>query len=302
MDYLQLSFRDARLSLPRYVFGDGVRRALIVAGVHGREHSSILVAYRLAERLARANLAGVVEILPVANPRGYAAGTRETPEDGLNLGDTFGCVEARSITQALAHAIRARVTGAELILDLHAAGEARYLPHTIFCRAADADFAAQVGLHFAIRRTATREQKSEGTLLSRLDAQQRGVVLELGGGMTVNPEDVELGLRAVMGILSHQGFLSDPIELLPPTPQGRVYLSDVRQLIRAPSAGAFYPTVALGASVDMEDTLGMWVPFENLEPEKVVAPRDGRVIYHRTRPVVNAGETLAMLMPSQELT
>lgn len=107
MDHIEVAFHEARLRLPRHVIGSGSRRALMVAGAHGREHGSILVAYRLGEELNRLNLTGSIEILPVANPLAYAAGTRETPLDGMNLGEAFGYGEPRSLTQALAVAIGA---------------------------------------------------------------------------------------------------------------------------------------------------------------------------------------------------
>lgn len=297
MEHLPIVFEDTNVNLPRCVIGAGLPHALIVAGVHGREHTSILVAFRLIERLRRLNVTGRVEVLPVANPLAFAAGTRETPQDGLNLGESFGEAEPRSITQAMARAIGARVKSATVILDLHAAGEARYLPHALFHCADDAQLAASTGLPFAILRTKTREGKSEGTFASTLTPQQHGLTLELGGGMTIHPDDVALGLRAVLTILARQGFVAGSPDWLPPTPPARVYSSDPRNLIRAPHAGVFYPTVALGASVKPGEELGLAVAFDHLEPVPLDAPMAGTVIYLRTRPVVAPGETLAMIIP-----
>jgi predicted deacylase len=297
MEYLPIVFEDTNVYLPRWVIGAGSPHALIVAGVHGREHTGILVAFRLIERLRELNVTGRVEVLPVANPLAYAAGARETPRDGLNLGESFGDAEPRSITQAMARVIGARAKSAAVILDLHAAGEARYLPHALFHRADDAQLAASAGLPFAILRTKTREGVRVGTLASMLTPQQHGLTLELGGGMTIHPDDVVLGLRAVRTILARQGFVADSPDELPPTPPARVYPSDPRNLIRATHAGAFYPTVALGASVKSGEELGLVVAFDHLEPVPLDAPMAGTVIYLRMRPGVASGETLAMIIP-----
>ena len=61
--------RSVKLPLHRFAGADGrdAPRLLIVAGVHGREHSGIRTAFTLIERLSGlSDMHGVIEILPIA--------------------------------------------------------------------------------------------------------------------------------------------------------------------------------------------------------------------------------------------
>jgi predicted deacylase len=295
---IAVEFKGQQVTLPRYRLGQGPRRGLIVAGIHGREHTSIQVAYDLVAHLECAPLRGVIDIVPVANPLAYATETRESLQDGLNLGQAFAAVEPRSITEAIAVAIRGLVDGAEWVLDLHSAGEARYLPHVIFAREADADMAASLGLPFAILRRRTREGARKGALSwAASQSGTFGLALELGGGIAVFPEDVARGLQTVIAFLRQQGFLEAADSATAPTARECVYLDDVRVLIRAPGEGAFYPRANLGAILDRRQELGMWVALDTLQPSPVVAPCRGWLIYLRIRCRTAAGATLAMLLP-----
>ncbi len=297
-DAIAVDFGGQQVTLPHYRLGQGPRRGLIVAGIHGREHSSIQVAYDLVAHLKNTALKGAIDIVPVANPLAYASETRESLEDGLNLGQSFVASEPRSITEAMAVAIRRLVEGAEWVLDLHSAGEARYLPHVIFAREADADMAAAMGLPFAILRRRTREGAREGSLSwAAAQAGTRGLALELGGGIAAFPEDVARGLLTVLAFLARQGFLEASDRATAPTAPDRVYLDDVRVFVRAPGEGAFYPRTTLGAVLDPGQELGMWVALDTLQPTPIVAPRRGWLIYLRIRCRAPAGATLAMLLP-----
>jgi predicted deacylase len=297
---IAVEFEGQQVTLPRYRLGQGPRRGLIVAGIHGREHTSIQVAYDLAAHLEDAPLQGAIDIVPVANPLAYASETRQSLEDGLNLGQAFVASEPRSMTEAIAVAMRKLVEGAEWVLDLHSAGEARYLPHVIFGREADADMAAAMGLLFAILRRRTREGAREGSLSwAAAQAGTRGLALELGGGIAVFQEDVTRGLQTVLAFLARQGFVQASDCTTAPTAPERVYWDDVRVFVRAPGDGAFYPRTTLGTVLDAGQELGMWVALDTLQPTTIVAPCRGWLIYLRIRCRTPAGATVAMLLPER---
>jgi predicted deacylase len=64
-EYIHVRFTDQEADLIHYRLGQGEPRALIMAGVHGREHGGIQAAYELLERLATMPLRGRIDILPV---------------------------------------------------------------------------------------------------------------------------------------------------------------------------------------------------------------------------------------------
>lgn len=281
---------------------------LVTAGIHGREHGGIRTAFALMETLNGVpELRGVVDVLPVANPESYAAETRTNPVDGQNLGECFaGCgvdgenpgPNGSGQTEAIARAILARLDGCAHLLDLHSAGEARYLPHALFFREEQAASAAAAGLPVALLRKTTRDGATTGTLSQA--AALRGIpalALELGGGTTIWPEDVGVGVRAVLSLLAYWNYLS-PKHASEPTAPGRVYTQDSRMFTKAEEEGVFYPSVEPGQALRKGDRIGTWVPLKNLEPEPVVAGAGGNLLYLRSRCRTHSGDTLAMMLPT----
>jgi predicted deacylase len=282
--------------LPVFHFGRGDRLGVIVAGVHGWEHASVWTAYSLIQQLSYLQVRGRIVVVPVANPPAFAGESRLTPQDGGNLGSAFGEQPPGGLTGSLAEALRKLTLNAELVLDLHSAGEARYLPHVIYWREKDARLAAAGGLPFVIFRTTTREGSSD-TLGQSLRADQTGLVIECGGGLVAWQEDVQTSLMGVRRLLAKQGFLSAPgLDILPPTPPERVFTADQRRLLKAETEGAFYPQVELEDRVQSGETLGWWLPLGSLQPQLFLNPEYGLVIYLRTRNRVHPGQTVAALI------
>lgn len=282
--------------LPLYRFGEGNRLAVVLAGVHGWEHAGVWSAYALIHYLASRPVQGLIAVLPVANPDAFEGESRLTRQDGGNLGSAYGGTPPTGLTGQLAQVIR-RLTGqAELVLDLHAAGEARYLPHVIFWRLQDAQLAAVAGLPFAIHRTTTREG-SQDTLGQALRPDQHCLTIEAGGGLVAWGQDVTMTLLAVRRLLAHQGWLDEPeLSKLAPTAESRVFRTDRRRLLKAQTEGAFYPQVNLGEQVHAGQNLGWWLPLEDLQPRVFPAPQPGLVVYQRTRHRVHPQQTLTAII------
>src|SRR5687768_16512818 len=95
-------------------------RLAVVAGVHGNEFPGPLAIGRLVRALQPEGLAGTVVLVPVANPLAFDAGTRVSPEDGVNLNRVFPGSATGSLTLRLAWAlVHGVVQDADLALDLH---------------------------------------------------------------------------------------------------------------------------------------------------------------------------------------
>jgi predicted deacylase len=304
--------QSLQLPLHRFAEGDnrGSPRLLIVAGVHGREHSGIQTAYALVERLSQlSGLRGTIEILPLANPESFAAERRENPVDGRNLGECFSrpstpgssAAEGQpSQSEAIARAILSQLTGCSHLLDLHSAGEARYLPHALFFRQEDARSAAAAGLPFALLRRRTREGAVSGMLSQAAIA--RGIpalTLELGGGITTWIADIDAGIRGILSLLACWKYVAWK-KVSVPTPPERVYMQDNRIFIRAWEEGAFYPSCEPGKELQEGERIGTWVSLKSLDAVPVVAPEGGSLIYLRSRCRTHRGDTLAMLLPVQK--
>jgi predicted deacylase len=308
-EYIHVQFTDQEADLICYRLGQGEPRALIMAGVHGREHGGVQAAYELLERLATMLLRGQIDILPVCNPMAYAAESRFTPGSERNMSRAFTAGPPRDLTEALSQAVLALAEGTEMVLNLHSAGSARYLPHVMFYRPEDAEWAASLGLPFAIMRRSLDAMPDH--IAARLQPEQRSVTLELGGGIVAYPEDVTVGVEAALALLGRSGFLEPGYYEREPTPPELIYMCDARIFVRAPAEGAFYTQARLGADFSPGEPFGFWVPLDGLQPQPVLcpefcpesvegqAPKAGKLIYLRTRNRVSQGETLAMFLPHQ---
>jgi predicted deacylase len=96
---------------------------LITAGIHGDEYEGPAAVMRLTETLLPEHLSGTVIAIPVVNSLAFAAGSRTTPEDGLNLARVFPGNANGSITERLASAVFSEyVSRANYLIDLHSGG------------------------------------------------------------------------------------------------------------------------------------------------------------------------------------
>jgi len=297
-EIIPVKFADQQADLVHYHLGQGERHVLIMAGVHGWEHGGVQAAYELLEQLAAQPLRGQVHILPVCNPLAYAAESRLTPYSERNMSLAFTPDPPRDLTEALSQAVLALAERTEMVLNLHSAGPARYLPHVMFYRPEDAEWAASLGLAFAIMPCGLDDMPDH--IAARLEPEQRTVTLELGGGLVAYPEDVAAGVEAVLALLARSGFLEPGNYEREPTPSELIYLHDTRLFVRAPNEGGFYTQARLGANFLQGEPFGFWVPLDGLQPQPVVAPEAGKLVYLRTRNRVSQGQTLAMFLPQSK--
>ncbi len=132
-------------------------------------------------------------------------------------------------------------------------------------------------------------------------AKQYGVsklALELGGGITTYPDDIERGIRAIFSLLAFWGFLPQEYRLNP-TPQDRIYFSDKREFFYAWEEGAFYTMAKPGEMFDKGERIGTWISLEDFKAVPVTAVVSGLLIYSRTRCRSHKGDTITMFLPGR---
>ena len=231
--YIRVSHEGEEATLPHFRIGHGQRRILILGGIHGREHGGIQAAFELLTRLEQMSIEGQIDVLPICNPMAFNAETRFTPGNDRDMARAFTSDPPKDLTEALSHAILRIADKAEVVYNLHSAGDARYLPHVIFYRHEDADRVAKMGFPFAIKR-GTQE-----TLLhhiaSRMRSDQLTVTLELGGGTVAFLDEVNQGVQLILANLGQLGILPSVKNIVEPTPKDQVWLTDSRVFVRAPT-------------------------------------------------------------------
>jgi len=98
----------------------------VVSGIHGDELEGLYVAHRLGawlEDLGRQwpeALRGRVELYPAVNPLGLDTLERTVPPQGVDLNRTFPGDPRGLIAQRLAGTLMRELTGAALVVDVHA--------------------------------------------------------------------------------------------------------------------------------------------------------------------------------------
>jgi predicted deacylase len=268
-------------------------RLAAIAGVHGNEFPGPLALADLAQRLDPAELAGTVVLVPVANPLAFNAGTRVSPEDGVNLNRVFPGSATGSLTYRLARAlVEGIIQDADLAIDLHSAeATGVMMPMAGFRERSDAVArasargAAAFGLEMSWMM-----RWAPGTLSTALN--DRGVPAvgcELGGGGIASDDEVALYRRGVLRCLGLLGVHGPAIEPEVPTEV------EVMEDLPAPASGLLELAVGLRDRVRAGDRLAAVLDPWGREIAVLSAPLDGRVVHHRVFRQVRAGETVVSL-------
>ena len=220
--------------------------------VHGNEPvPSIGIIRAVLERLDANELRGTLLAAPVLNPLGYAAMSRHTPEDGMNLNGGFIESDAgghpepvKTVSIQLATAISAGfLSKLDYQIDFHTGGNASV--HMIEFTDDPESRAMARAFNMPIL---LRDVWMPGQMWTR--AAQLGVkviVAELGGAGQLYHEWIERGVAGVFNVLRQIGML--PGEVIPPPRQYVVNNlpghEENLNILRPREAGLIVPDVAI---------------------------------------------------------
>lgn len=305
VERIEVAGKRAKTILSLYQFGhQNSPSVLFVAGQHGRELTPIFVAAQLIEKLKHVELhTGCVGVVPAVNLRGIIAGTRYNPIDGMNINWCYNDNARATLSEAIASKILEIAENYDVVIDLHAASRARYLPHVIIHREEDIGLAAEFGLNFIIMRTHYQDETGHGLTWYLAHHGKQAVVLELGAGEVVRDADVVDGLTAVekflvhLGVLPRKGHLKSVPKQQKDTSQ--VFLHDIRDSVKAEYDMLICWQTKLGANVRKGDMLGYSIRVDapDASIKNIVAPASGQIIYLRDSSLVQKAETLFMMIP-----
>ena len=264
--------------------------AALIAGIHGDEYEGPTALWDVLNWLDPATLRGTVVVVPVAHTAAFAAGTRESPVDGMNLARSFPGDPGGSLTQRLAADLFATVVaGADLLVDLHSGG-ARLAFVQVAGFYGEGPLAARslalavgMGLPFVWRLPAR-----PGVL--SFEAMRVGVAAagcEAGGRGGCLPADTAAYARGVLGVLADQGMIDRPPDV--PQPRHPTHCLD-GDFALAPMSGFLDPAVALGGAVSSGDLLATIRSVGGHELARLLAETDGVVMAERHLRTIHAGE------------
>lgn len=267
----------------------------VVGGIHGDEYEGPAAIWQVAERLDPAALRGTVVLVPVAHTAAFAAGTRTSPIDGVNLARIFPGNSAGTITERLAADLFASVVaGVDVLIDLHSGGvRLAFVQVAGFYAAAEPAGAPLAAASLALATGMGlphiwRLPPRQGVL--SYEAMRAGIAAcgcEAGGRGGCRPEDAGAYARGVLGVLADRGMIERPADVPHPAPPTRYLDGD---FALAPTGGYLEPAVPLGATVQAGDLLATIASPDGKPLARLLAESPGFVMAERHLRAIQAGE------------
>jgi predicted deacylase len=274
---------------------------LLTGGTHGDEYEGTAAILRLVHDLDLATLRGRIIALPALNAPAFYAATRVSPIDHANLNRVFPGSRTGSPTEMIAHCMEhVLIPVCDAVIDLHSGGKASfYVPSVLVNRPPDA---ALLRRNLALARVFGAELLwvlGGGLQAGSVNgaAARQGVPMvatELGGGGTLTPAALQVGIDGIRRVMIHLG-MCDGAPPLPPLPPAVEAFDGAA--VYAPTGGVFEPHFAPGQAVVAGSNAGRLYPLPDLErpPIDLVFPADGIVIARVHRGLVERGEKLAFV-------
>jgi predicted deacylase len=300
-----------RLQIRRTVYhgGDGPRAA-IVAGIHGDELEGLYVCHLLGEWLEQlaiknpAGLLGSVELYPAMNTLGLDTLTRFIPVFDTDLNRSFPGGPGGDLPKRIAHAAITSLSGAALVIDIHASNiYLREIPQVrINCDFADSlvPLAKRMNLDLIWLHGAITVL--EATIAHSLNS--IGVpclVVEMGVGMRISPSYCRQLMTGILTLWKDLGVLSNEVEI--PVPDHIPEIADDSNVhfLNAPTSGLFVPIIEHWTDVHKGQLLGSIVSaMKGGTLAEVRSPVDGVLFTLREYPLVYEGSLMARVMARKE--
>jgi predicted deacylase len=303
---IAMPYRE-QMEIRRTVFSGGKGpRVAVVAGIHGDELEGLYVCHRLAvwlEELLRtdpAGLCGSVELYPAVNTLGLDTLTRGLPVFDTDLNRAFPGSTGGPLPERLAAALMSELSGAALVVDVHASNVyLREIPQVRInhefadllvpiARRMNLDLIWLHGAATVLETTVAHSLNSCGSPC---------LVVEMGVGMRITPEYCDQLVAGILTVWRDLGVLA-PEVAVPETDHTPLVADDSNvHYLNAQTSGMFVPTAAHWTDVHRGDLLGTIVsPFCGDVQSEVRSPVDGILFTLREYPLVYEGSLMARVM------
>lgn len=271
--------------------GEGAPPAVAVfGGTHGNEYEGQVGVARLAKDLDAADLSGRMILIPQLSVSACRAGTRKSPEDGVNMNRAFPGDANGTISSRIANFVTTRVfPQVDVVLDLHAGGNEAVYPRCMsFHPLADVAQRTEIATVAKLFDTPFvfiySSDMASGLLPDQAEAMGK-VTLggELGSGEAVSVLGTKHVYIGVQNVLRHYQLLdgaAERIDLERATPPRFVQAPSLDDYKPCPRTGVWEPVLEPGADVRAGDLVGRLHDFESYPTNSldVRAHRDGVLI------------------------
>jgi predicted deacylase len=276
----------------------------LLGGVHGDEEEGVLAVQRVGAALRDVPLArGMVRAVAVAHPAAYAANTRTSPLDGLNLARCFPGKPLGSPTERLAYELTERVIrGSDRLIDLHSAGRRYAMPTFVgYTRSDDAAEASARAMAAAFGAPLIWEHPAPPapgrTVSAAFALGIPSIYVEGSGGGSLEQAELDVYVDGVLSVLAALGMTAPqtvrrrPLRIIPGGS------GDLDGGIAAPAGGRFVARSAAGAVLTAGEPIGDLVDEDGATISTIVCPRDATLVFVRRAARIQAGEVVCSLAP-----
>lgn len=277
-------------------------RICIVTGIHGDELEGQYTCYKISERLQQnpEYLQGVVDIYPGLNSLGIDSLTRGIPDFDLDMNRIFPGRKDGSVIERMAHDIVENLTGADLVIDIHASNIfLREIPQARINETMAESLmpvASMLNLDFLwIHPAAT---VLESTLCHSLNIRKTPcVVVEMGVGMRITKQYTDQLIDGIFAVMKELNIWSGEIENFIKVDKQFNSLNREVFFINSAAAGVFVPCIGHSMTIKKGDKIGDIIdPLEGRIKEEVMSPCDGMVFTLREYPIVHTGSLIARII------
>ena len=286
----------------RYAPETGARgRVCIAAGIHGDEMMGQLICYEVAARIRKEpeRLAGILDIYPMLNPLGLDIGERMVPVGTrLDMNLAFPGSENGTPLEILCHKIMADMSGADLVLDIHASTQFKSELYEVRMNEADADrlIPKARALCPDLIWVYPAYAAYGSSLVSALSAAGTDALILEADERRRKPREIAEGV--VSGIfckLREMGLWTGETRAIPQDiPVVRTREDICRVTCTQP--GVYVPEDRIGGRVEAGDALGCVIDaLEGAVREAVKAPVSGLVFTQRSYSAVYPGTLIARI-------
>ena len=272
---------------------------LILGAMHGDEYEGPIAIDALARSVDLNVLVGRLILLPALNLPAVMAGTRLTPDDGLNMNRVFPGDPLGSLTQRIVHWLSDTMLPlSDHIVDLHSGGRTLNFAPSILVPEASSQvsLAKAAGLAFGALFTMLINEDHAAMTIDAV-AENLGKVIissELGGSGMVTRYTAALATEGLARMVAALGHL--PVKGPPPASH-YVRLPPSDKFLICDDDMVFVPTVDLGEAVVTGDILGhgRFIDRVGAKPRVFVAPQDGWVLCFGGQGLSRRGDVIAVV-------
>ncbi len=272
--------------------------------IHGDELTGIIASRKIALDINPENLNGTLICTLISNPLAYQGRQKLTPQDGLNLCDSFPGNKDGQMTEKIAYMLFEEIKDkADYLIDFHSWGFPNTAkPYAVFKISNDQEVNNKTeeitklfGSPLICKIDTTKKLDEPAPVGGALDLNcaQHGIpsfMAEIGHAGRLEDEFVDFGVNGVKNIMRFLKMIHGKVEW----PTKQIVLTS-RWIIRCKHSGLAIIDVEPQHFVKKGERLAHIVDVFGDIVEEILAPQDIYPISMRYEPVVNTGDRIAFV-------